>query len=73
MFRVAVVGLLLALVGCGGLSKNDALGNGDDDPLPGGVGSGSGGPSECFSDTDCILAASTCCECPTFALPSSSN
>ena len=34
---------------------------------------GTGAPPECAVDQDCVGAASTCCECPTFALPASSG
>lgn len=54
--------LLLALGGCPTASK-ESLGadNGDD-------GAGGGAPRGCFRDTDCALAAATCCDCPAFAV-----
>jgi hypothetical protein len=59
----SIVLLLLVCSGCfGGLEGSKALG-GDD-----GIGSGSGPPnSGCFQKSDCVPAATTCCECPTFA------
>jgi Antistasin family len=30
-----------------------------------------GGSAQCMADNDCVAAAPTCCECPTFALPKS--
>jgi hypothetical protein len=43
-------------------SGADTLHNGS------GSGSGSAAPGECAIDTDCALAATTCCACPTFAV-----
>ena len=58
----------LALAACPSSSALDST-KGDDDPT--GMGSGSGGaaPTECAVDAECVLAGSTCCACPTFAIP----
>jgi hypothetical protein len=55
---------LIAAAGC--FTSKDALseGTGGDDQ-----GSGSAAPPQCIGDGDCALAAPTCCECPTFAVP----
>ncbi len=43
---------------------------GDEDPGGGGGGGGGGAPEQaCEEASDCELAASTCCECPSFAAP----
>jgi hypothetical protein len=54
---------MLVLAACTSSVPDDAL------HLP---GNGSGA-LECASDLDCVGAASTCCECPSFALPASSG
>lgn len=57
---------LVALGGCpGGGSKALGADNGGDD------GAGGGAPRGCFLDTDCALAAATCCDCPAFAVSKS--
>lgn len=43
---------------------NDGAAEPEDD------GRGSGGANGCQVASDCVLAASTCCECPAFAVPS---
>lgn len=53
--------LLLALWACQKSSSISGAGGG------GGSGSGSDVIAECGSAGDCVLAAATCCECPTFA------
>src|SRR5258708_29774214 len=55
---------LVLLPACQRASGADALHNGGGR----GSGSGSGAPGECAADTDCALAATTCCACPTFAV-----
>lgn len=57
---------LIAALAAGCFTGKDALseGTGGDDG-----GSGSAAPGECVADGDCALAAPTCCECPTFAVP----
>ncbi len=66
-----VISVALALCGVAGLagcplSRSDEVGAGD--PGDDGFGSGSGAPqSSCSTDMDCELAASSCCECPSFA------
>jgi len=58
--RMVVVIALLA--GCSFSTANE-LSTADD-----GAGDGFGAaPGECLADTDCVPAAATCCECPTFA------
>jgi len=67
---------VLALVAaCGGLADNAQDLPGDMGSGSGGFGSGSGGTvaNQCLTDNDCVLASSTCCECPTFALPATAN
>src|SRR5438874_622990 len=64
---------LLVLVAACGIEQDKALG------VPSGSGSGFGSGSGgnpaalCASDSDCVLASATCCECPTFALPVEEN
>lgn len=56
---------LLLVAGClFGSTAKDGASIGDD-----GSGSGSGGNAggACAATSDCVLAATTCCECPTFA------
>src|SRR6185503_8235284 len=36
-------------------------------------GGGEGAPAECVEAADCVAAASTCCECPSFAVTASSG
>jgi hypothetical protein len=61
----AIACLLLSLVaGC--FSSSGALpSSADDGSDGGGVGPGLG---RCQVSSDCVLAAATCCECPTFAV-----
>lgn len=63
---VGILFVLLAAAGCPGAGK-ESLGadNGDD------TGAGGGAPRGCFRDTDCVLAAATCCDCPAFAVSTS--
>lgn len=76
--RLAVLCVLALASACGGLDQTDTLptaGGGDNGGGGGGggFGGGSGGApgtdNFCGSDADCELASSACCECPTFALP----
>jgi hypothetical protein len=53
---------ILVLAACSGGVGPDQLAH---DPM--------GGVAECASDADCVGAASSCCMCPTFALPASSG
>jgi hypothetical protein len=55
---------LAAVAACTRAAPDDALGLHD----PNGSGA-----AECAGDADCVAAASTCCECPSFALPASSG
>src|SRR5436853_5642753 len=63
---VGIFFVLLAAAGCpGGGSKSLGADNSGDD------GAGGGAPPRgCFRDTDCALAAATCCDCPAFAVSS---
>ncbi|HEY1554504.1 MAG TPA: hypothetical protein VGF94_06685 [Kofleriaceae bacterium] len=54
--------VLVALTACSTFDSKDMIGNG------GGSGSGSTGIAECSEDSQCALAAATCCACPTFAV-----
>ncbi|MEO8702542.1 MAG: hypothetical protein ABI867_21030 [Kofleriaceae bacterium] len=56
--------LLVFATGCPGVSAESAADNSDDD-------AGQGPPGTCFADNDCVPAAATCCECPTFATSAS--
>jgi hypothetical protein len=56
--------LLTLLAGCIAGTKDSLSGGADD----GSNGSGAG-PAECSFADECALAAPTCCECPTFAVP----
>ncbi len=66
-------GSVLALGGCFGTSNEatadqgpNSGGGGEEFPEP---GDDFGGNQQCESPSDCVLAASTCCECPSFAAP----
>lgn len=41
----------------------------DKEGLPGNGSGGLGSPAECAIDSDCALAGAKCCDCPTFAVP----
>ncbi len=61
--------LVIAIAACQTVAPTalDTHGNGGGG---GGSGSGAGGiAAECAVDADCALAATTCCACPTFAVP----
>jgi hypothetical protein len=61
--RSLLVLLLAALAGCpAGLQADKANGGGDD------LGQGSA-PSECVTDSQCEPAGLKCCDCPTYAVP----
>ena len=63
--RSLLVLLLAALAGCPAqLEADKAPGNGDD------LGQGSA-PTECMIDSDCEPAGLLCCDCPTYARPTS--
>jgi hypothetical protein len=72
--RLALASLLL-LSACTGVSgdRASAEGGGDDDGDDSGGGLGSPDATECQLAADCVAAASTCCECPAFAVASSSG
>ncbi len=60
--RLPLIGLLIALGGC----PNSALeGDSIGDPPP--------GQGVCEDDFECIPAGASCCDCPTFALPTASG
>ncbi len=61
--------LTLALGGCFGELSNDSA---EQDPNSGGEPPmDDGAAPQCTTPTDCVLAASTCCECPSFSAPAS--
>lgn len=66
--RFALFVLTAGLAGCFGTL--DASNTGADDKNPG-SGSGSGAASECFQDSECVAVGAKCCDCPTFAVPTS--
>ncbi|MBL4633154.1 MAG: hypothetical protein JKY56_04735 [Kofleriaceae bacterium] len=72
-----LLGVSQGISGCE-LSANSERANDDDpndspEPGDGGGGGGGGAPvqANCELPSACVLAASTCCECPSFAVPSS--
>jgi hypothetical protein len=77
--RSAAAALALALAACVGQASDehqDGAGAGDlgDDGGDDSGGAGEAPPdAECAVAADCVAAASTCCECPSFAVPSSSG
>lgn len=78
--RSAAAALALALSACVGSAASEQLSDDDADHGDGaggadGDGQGDGAPeaAECAIADDCVAAASTCCECPSFAVPSSSG
>ena len=78
--RSAAALLALTLAACVGTGSGDGLGAENDDSADGDQGGGAGGDgalppesAECEIADDCVAAASTCCDCPTFAVPSSSG
>ena len=79
--RSAAAALALALAACVGSGASDQLadnGDSDGDDSGGGAGGDDSGQetppdAECAIATDCVAASSTCCECPSFAVPSSSG
>lgn len=52
--------LLLAVLGGCNIAQEDALNAGDDSGAP---------ATECAMAADCVLASSSCCGCPEFAMP----
>ncbi|MBT8492484.1 MAG: hypothetical protein KJO07_05455, partial [Deltaproteobacteria bacterium] len=73
MRRVLVLvtlSLALASSGCPGETRNEAAGADGPEADPDLGGAGEAPPdASCFVDADCEPVASSCCECPTFALP----
>jgi hypothetical protein len=61
--RSLLVFVLVMLAGCPAQLEADKAGGGDDD-----LGQGSA-PSECRVDADCEPAGLLCCDCPTYARP----
>jgi hypothetical protein len=83
-FAALVPLALLAIAAVGCPSSNDELdgaGGGDDDGSGDGDGDGAGGDdstgepgaNQCFGPDECIAVSSTCCECPSFAIPGDSS
>src|SRR5262245_30236951 len=62
--RSLFAALALMLGGCVLYLDGEATDGPDDDVVE---------PTQCFADTDCLLAGDTCCDCPSFALPVSSG
>jgi len=66
----------LSAAGCFTSSGED-LASGEDrdegDDSGGGGGGANPEPQECIVASDCVPAGSTCCDCPTFAVPASSG
>lgn len=61
---VALVAVMLAAAaGCLGLAADTREGADDDDPILG----------RCAVDQDCVLAGPSCCDCPSYALPTASG
>jgi hypothetical protein len=74
--RLAAVVLLAFAAGCTSASgENLAADDGRDDDDSGSGGGGAGSPevAECEVAADCVPAGSTCCDCPTFAVPGASG
>lgn len=75
VYLLVLVGLCGALCGCPSSLEDRSL-QAEDDGAGGGSGSGSGGNGaglapNCGVDTDCVMAANKCCDCPTHAVPAS--
>lgn len=66
---LALVAPLSACIGGGGDELRSDSPNPNPDPDLGGGGGMDGATSGCEIASDCVLAASTCCECPSFAVP----
>ncbi len=66
----ALLGVLLLLAACGS-SESRGFAAGDEalPALDAGAGAGAPGAGQCVIDSDCEAVASSCCDCPTFALP----
>jgi len=66
----ALVALLLLVAAC---DSSDSRGFGAGDSAETGTDPGAGAPApgagQCITDGDCEAVASSCCDCPTFALP----
>ena len=56
--RCGLIAWVAVWAGCGNFAQSEA------EPADG---------SECLVDSDCVAVASSCCECPGFALPTSSS
>ncbi len=63
LFRPFIVSIAIT-AGCQTIGVQSSDEFGDDDPR-------SEAPEICVSNSDCVLVASNCCDCPTFAAPES--
>src|SRR5882672_8027277 len=66
--RSLLIVVMLAASACIGSLSADSKAGPDDN---GGSGSGSGAAAECARDDQCAAVGSKCCDCPTFAVPTS--
>jgi hypothetical protein len=66
--RCLAIVMMLAGSACIGSLSADSPSGADDK----GSGSGAGGGTECVRDDQCAAVGSKCCDCPTFAVPTSS-
>jgi hypothetical protein len=70
---LAVAALLAGLLACDRSSSSDSGAPGENDGYTLDGGGSPGSPAECVLAGDCVLVASTCCECPSFAAPLGSD
>jgi hypothetical protein len=61
--------LAFVVAACSTTANDATLSNGSGDGTGGGSGGIEGPAAECAADSDCVLAAARCCDCPTFAMP----
>lgn len=61
--------LAVLLAGCPAGVSREALDAEGDDASDGGGGGAGGVSAECAIDSDCIAAGPKCCDCPTYAVP----
>src|SRR4051794_2931676 len=66
--RCLAIVMMLAASACIGSLSADSSPGADDGK---GSGSGSGAGAECVRDDQCAAVGSKCCDCPTFAVPTS--
>lgn len=73
MVRILMAAAVVGLLACSGSSTERASAGGESDGPPDGAGTAGDdfapGAGSCVVDEDCEAVASSCCECPTFALP----